>query len=119
MERFPDLKQRKEQLGCVDAIVSESHFGLSCDANPFRKEMTRQNEKKKYVDIEAIDNQVLNMSIENGGNDQDMSEDLEDNNEYHTTAKTNSKLQPHTPISNLLSKKTPEYIKNRNNSVIN
>jgi hypothetical protein len=95
------LKQRKEQLGSVDAIVSESHFGLSCDQNPFRLEMARQNEKKKYVDIEAIDQQVLNMSIDDGNKNQDESEDMTDN-DYNTTVKTSSKLHAGHLGSNLM-----------------
>jgi len=44
LQRFPELKYRKEQLGSVDAIVSDAHFGLSCEGNPFRYEMRKSVE---------------------------------------------------------------------------
>ena len=55
LNRFPELKQRKEQLGVSDTIVSKNYFSESSVMNPFRKETLKPIEQPKYVDIDKLD----------------------------------------------------------------
>lgn len=57
LQRFPELKQRKEQLGTSETIVSKNYFSETSIHNPFRKETVRPEGGSKYVDIEKLDGQ--------------------------------------------------------------